>query len=199
MDEERSARVFLAVGISAAIAAVVARVQTALGAVAPAGLFRLVDPGQMHVTLQFLGQRTPEEQRRIVGAAAAVAPTVAPFALAFEGLGVFPDERRPHTLWMGLTRGRAEIVALAARLQTELAAAGFAPEARPFAPHLTLARIKQRPAPGLITKLHAAEIERAGPERVDSFALMESRVTSAGVRYLPLRNLRLEGACTPSE
>jgi 2'-5' RNA ligase len=149
--------------------------------------------------LQFLGQRTPDEQRRIVDAAAIAARRAAPFALGLAGLGVFPDEHRPHTLWMGLTQGRAAVMALAGHLQTELAGAGFPPEARPFAPHLTLARIKQRPPPGLVTTLLGAETEAIGAERTATFSLMESRAGGGGVRYVALRTFRLENACTPFE
>lgn len=206
MEEARSARVFLAVGISADMAGVVAELAQAIGRGAPAGLFRFVDAGQAHVTLRFLGQLSGEEQARIVRAAAAVAQHASPFDLAFGGLGVFPDERRPHTLWKGLLEGRTELVALAARLDTELAGAGFAPEGRPFVPHLTLARIKQRPPPGLMRSLLQGEIEGRGrvaiearAQSVESFALMESRVMGAGVRYVPLQIFRLETACTPSK
>jgi 2'-5' RNA ligase len=208
MDEVRSARVFLAVGISAPIAAVIAERQQVIGKDAPAGLFRFTDPAEAHVTLRFLGQRSSEEQTRIVRAAATVARSASPFALAFGGLGIFPDERRPHTLWMGLMAGRPELVALAARLDTELTEASFAPEGRPYVPHLTLARIKQRPPPGLVKKVLDGTIERdgtvghaesTGAQLVDRFALMESRATGVGVRYVPLHIFRLETACTPSK
>src|SRR5687767_12789823 len=144
MEEGRSARVFLAVGVSIDVADAVTRLQSALVQGAPAGLFRFGHAEQSHVTLRFLGQRSGEEQERIVHAAAAVARASSPFSVAFGGLGVFPDARRPHTLWLGLTEGSAALVELAARLEAALGEAGFAPEGRPFVPHLTLARIKRR-------------------------------------------------------
>jgi 2'-5' RNA ligase len=208
MEEMRTARVFLAVGISPAIAGVVEALARTIGRGAPAGLFRFVDAGQAHITLRFLGQRSDEEQTRIVRAAAAAAAGVSPFSLAVGGLGVFPDERRPHTLWMGLTKGRPELIALAARLDLELHGAGFAPEGRPYVPHLTLARIKQRPPSGLMRKIVQGEIEGGGgtiaiesnpTQSVGSFAMMESRASPGGVRYVPLQIFRLETACTPSK
>jgi len=208
MQEGRTARVFLAVGISPAIAGVVEALARAIGRGAPAGLFRFVDAGQAHITLRFLGQRSDEEQTRIVRCAAAVARGVSPFSFAVGGLGVFPDERRPHTLWVGLTKGRPELIALAARLDTELDRAGFAPDGRPYVPHLTLARIKQRPPSGLMRKVLQGEIEGGGgafamgstpPQSVESFAMMESRASPGGVRYVPLEIFRLETACTPSK
>ena len=170
-----------------------------LGRGAPAGLFRFGDPDQTHVTLRFLGQRSSEEQGRIAAAATAAASRKVPFELVFGGLGVFPDERRPHTLWLGLKRGRSEVAALAARLTEALQDVGFPPESRSFAPHLTLARIRRRPPPGLMTRVLGSEVEGTAVLRVESFFLMESRTAGGGVRYVPLRTFRLENACTPSE
>jgi 2'-5' RNA ligase len=199
MSEETSARVFLATGISPTATGALAALQGALRARAPAGLFRFVEPAEAHVTLRFLGQRSPSEQSRVAAAAASAARASEPFTLAFGGLGVFPDERRPHTLWMALTQGRAEVVALAARLQAELELVGVAPEERPFVPHLTVARIKQRLPAGMVKALLAATSESPVSERVDSFSLMESRAVAGQVRYLPLRTFSLETACTPSK
>jgi RNA 2',3'-cyclic 3'-phosphodiesterase len=207
MDEGRSARVFLAVGVSKTIADRVAELERRIRRGAPARLFRFVDAEQAHVTLKFFGQRSKSEQLRIAGAAAVVAQRESPFTIAFGGLGVFPDERRPHTLWMGLAHGKSDLVALAARLETELARAGFPPEERPYVPHLTVARVKFRPPPGLVKKLLAGEIDESGAapdvetgaQQVDSFALMESRPGGGGVRYVPRQIFRLEKACTPSK
>jgi 2'-5' RNA ligase len=198
-EKTRSARVFLAIGVSSAVAGEVARAQQRLVGAGPARFFRFGNPDQTHVTLRFLGQRSSEEQDRIAEAAAIAASRSAPFELVFGGLGVFPDDRRPHTLWLGLKRGRSEVVALAVRLTEALERAGFAPESRPFAPHLTLARIRQRPPPGLMTRVLGSETDGNAVLRVERFFLMESRAAGGGVRYLPLRTFRLEIACTPSE
>jgi RNA 2',3'-cyclic 3'-phosphodiesterase len=187
------------VGVSLDVAAAVTRRQSAIAEDAPAGLFRFVDARQAHVTLKFLGQRSVDEQLRVIAVAAAVAKVSAPFTVAFGGIGVFPDARRPHTLWMGLTEGSSALIALAARLETALAEVGFAPEDRPFVPHLTLARIKQRPAPAMMKKLLGEAAEPTLMQTVESFALMESRAASAGVRYVPLRTFALEKTCTPSK
>ena len=198
MDEERSARVFLAVAISKEQSRALAGLQSEIRRNAPAGLYRFVEADQAHVTLQFLGQRSPDEQALIVRAATAAAEGVTTFDLAFGGLGVFPDERRPNVLWMGLTEGKPELVALAVRVAARLRAEGFVLEERPFVPHLTLARVKARPAPGTINTLLARGASPTCVHRVTSFALMESRSTSAGVRYVALRDFPLETPCTPS-
>ncbi|MET0596219.1 MAG: RNA 2',3'-cyclic phosphodiesterase [Polyangiaceae bacterium] len=185
--------------LSAENAATVAERQVALGRGLPEGLFRFGEADQAHVTLRFLGPRTAAEQTSIGRAAAGVATRVRPFSLTFAGVGFFPDARRPHTLWMGLAEGRDELVALAAELEAALATVGVAPEGRPFVPHLTLARIKGRLPTGLAKKLLEDSTEPTGAQQVDSFALMESRPTPQGVRYVPLQVFPLESTCTPFE
>ncbi|MGE4553682.1 MAG: RNA 2',3'-cyclic phosphodiesterase, partial [Desulfovibrionaceae bacterium] len=108
----------------------------------------------------------------------------APFILQAGGGGVFPDLRRPRVLWTGLVRGAEPVVALATAIQAELTPLGFAPEPRPFAPHLTLARVKDpHGAPGradwpaVLRRLDA----RTWPEAaVTEFALYRSELTPAG-------------------
>lgn len=199
MEAGRGARVFLAVNISAENAETVAKRQTAFARSVPAGIFRFGDAEQAHVTLRFLGQRTEAEQASIARASADVAARIAPFSLAFGGLGFFPDARRPHTFWMGLAEGRVELSRLAAELATALAGAGFAPEERPYVPHLTLARVKGRLPAGVAQQLLDAGSETTSAQKVDSFALMESRATPRGVRYVPRQVFRLESACTRFE
>jgi len=191
--------VFLAIGLSAEVVAMVARLQGVLAQGALAGVFRFVDPEQAHVTLRFLGQQSGGAQVRIVSAAAAVAARAAPFSVAFGGLGVFPDERRPNILWLGLTEGRAALIALGAELETALGDEGFAAEGRPFVPHLTLARVDRRPSLGMMKNLLGVALAPKRALLVDRFMLMESRSTSKGVRYLPLQIFRLESECTRFE
>lgn len=103
----------------------------------------------LHLTLRFLGP-TPLDAAPALGrAAAAAAAGVRPFEVAIAGAGAFPDSGRPRTLWLGLRAGADGLAALAAALEGVLAAGGHDErghgdgdhgEARPFAPHLTLAR-----------------------------------------------------------
>jgi 2'-5' RNA ligase len=199
MEQARSARVFLAVNISPENASIVAERQSVYRRCVPAGLFRFGDAEQAHVTLRFLGLRTEAEQASILRASSEVAGRTAPFSVAFGGLGFFPDARRPHTFWTGLAEGRAALAGLAADLETTLAGAGFVPEGRLYVPHLTLARVKGRLPAGLAEQLLESGFEPTQPQTVDSFALLESRATPRGVRYVPLRVFRLESACTRFE
>ena len=94
----------------------------------------------LHLTLRFLGA-TPDERQPALGEAiAAAAHGVAPFRVVLSGGGSFPDARWPRVLWIGIEEGAPELAGLAGRLEEQLVPMGWPPEARPFAPHLTLAR-----------------------------------------------------------
>lgn len=97
----------------------------------------------LHVTLHFLGE-TPASRLAALGDAAAVAAArAAPFTLALTNAGTFGSPSAPRVLWCGLAEPGAAPGALAelqAALGSQLAASGFATEARPFRAHATLAR-----------------------------------------------------------
>lgn len=100
-------------------------------------------PEQFHLTLKFLGP-TPGELLSRVAEALAEASQAAPVhAFQASGGGFFPPRGAPRVLWAGLGQGLAEARKLARAVDQALAPLGFAAETRPFAAHLTLARIKE--------------------------------------------------------
>jgi 2'-5' RNA ligase len=99
---------------------------------------RWVPIQNQHVTLKFLGSTWPRLVEWVTATVDEVAGAHAPFETRVEGLGAFPNARRARVLWAGLEDTGA-FVRLAAGLDEALAR-GFAPEQRPFTPHLTLAR-----------------------------------------------------------
>jgi 2'-5' RNA ligase len=95
---------------------------------------RLVESGQMHLTLHFLGEADLDRT------AAALRPVVAlAFPLVIEGVGQFPSTGGAVTLWAGV-RESPELLGLRAAVAAALAGEGFRPEVRPYTPHVTLAR-----------------------------------------------------------
>ena len=193
------ARLFFAVGISGDAARALGSLSSRLEESAIRDCLRFVAIEQAHYTLRFLGEQSPERQASAVRAGYLTASGARSFELVPHTLGVFPDERRPHTLWIGVGRGSVEMKALAERLGAALAAEGFSPEARPFVPHLTLARVKRRPPAAAMRALLAKPHEAIAPLRVEAFTLMESRSSPSGVRYVPLETFPLEIPCKPSE
>ena len=93
----------------------------------------------LHLTVEFFGATEPARIPQLESALAAAAARAAPFALRWGGWGTFGPPRQPRVLWLGThAPGLADLHEAVA---AELRAAGRSPEARPFAPHLTLGRI----------------------------------------------------------
>jgi 2'-5' RNA ligase len=192
------ARIFFAVGVSRDVVPALRSLGSKLKSSVLAECLRFVDAGQAHYTLRFLGEQGPDEQAAAIRAGRAAAAESAGFELAMRTLGVFPDERRPHTLWLGAGDGGDRLAELARRLASRLVGEGFPDDARPFVPHLTVARVKRRPPRQALSALLAGPAETVATLRVESFALMESKPTSEGVRYIALETFPLEMPCTPS-
>lgn len=131
----------------------------------------------LHVTLAFLGDRSPEALPNLEALASAVAARHAPFSLHTAGLGGFPGNGRIRILWLGLAPSPA-LESLAQDLRGALIAAGEAFDAKPFRAHITLARLP-RPQP-----LPAFPGPPPTPFAADDLVLFESR-TQGG--YAPLR------------
>ena len=148
----------------------------------PLGRLRWVTRAQLHVTLRFLGERTPDAIERVKRALAPIA--FPPFEVELSRAGAFPSLERPRTLWLSGTRGAAELTALAARLEDALAEAGIPRERRPFVPHLTLARCTGEPLPPALLKA----LEKVPPVSWTccGIELMRSRLTPRGAIYTPI-------------
>ena len=111
---------------------------------------------------------------------------VAPFALAIEGLGAFPNPARARVVWAGIGDGAATLGALAGRVDHELAATGFPPEDRPFSPHVTLGRVREPKRNERLAEGLARERAGFGAVRVDRVTLMRSALSPLGARYSEL-------------
>jgi len=182
-----SVRCFAAVEVSSpavrrALEAACGELKRALGP--DAGLVKWVRADQFHFTLRFFGELEPPD---VASAALALRRTAAgteAFRLTVAGLGAFPNPRSPRVLWAGTGEGRERLVALARRLEDELAGVGFARETRPFQPHLTLGRVRQgaevgAPLRDILTRPPAPY----GSWQVERLVLMRSELLPAGPRY----------------
>jgi 2'-5' RNA ligase len=177
-------RLFIALSLPDKVRRELARIQSGLQG-AP---LRWADPAGMHLTLQFLGE-TPEGRVAALLTALAALPA-APFTLRLEGLGAFPDLRRPRVIWVGLGGELAALSRLQAAVLAATAPLGFAPEERRFHPHLTLGRVRQQAGPEERRALGRA-VEGAAPPAPLAWAaggpaLFQSTLTPAGAAYTAL-------------
>jgi RNA 2',3'-cyclic 3'-phosphodiesterase len=135
---------------------------------------RPVPESNLHVTLAFLGSvaqpRVPQ-LKEIAATCAAGFPAPAPLSLRFTRLVHWPRQE----ILCAVTAAEAAAPALLATgLEDATAAAGFAPDLKPFRAHVTLARKVLR-----FEALDFAPIEW----RFERFALIDSRTDQRGPVY----------------
>ncbi|HQZ38992.1 MAG TPA: RNA 2',3'-cyclic phosphodiesterase [Vicinamibacterales bacterium] len=183
-------RVFVAVGVGDELrrAAIAVRrsVESQFSALAiePPRLIWVV-PSSLHVTLRFVGE-WPDERGGALAAALGNPFDVAPFTLAWHGLGAFPSTRRPRAIWMGVARGARGLGALEAEVARRMGSLvpGEDPAAAaPFHPHVTIARVKvDNPKvdwPATLAAASPADVIT----RVERVSLMRSRGLAGGEGY----------------
>jgi RNA 2',3'-cyclic 3'-phosphodiesterase len=138
-----------------------------------------VDPGNLHLTLRFIGEISEAVAADVDEAL--VRLKARPFTLQLAGTGTFGGNR-PHALWVGVERG-PELVRLRDKIEQALIRAGLPPEQRKFAPHVTLARLRDPDPPKLGEFLAAHSRFRTAPLPVEHFSLIASFPTKAGSVY----------------
>jgi 2'-5' RNA ligase len=154
---------------------------------------RWVEPAGAHLTLKFLGDTDRALVAPLGEALRAVAADHRPFALRTAAPGVFPTLRRPRVLWLGLDGDRDRLDRLHRALDAALVPLGFAPETRPFSPHLTLGRVRDdraREMAAAAPRLDAAFARLAArpgaPLPVEAIHLIRSELRPGGARYTTL-------------
>ncbi len=183
-------RAFIAVELDTDLQRVVADLQDRMRA--SGARLRWVKPHNVHFTLRFLGEIPAAHLARAVVAVRETARMAAPFAVTIAGLGAFPNFDRPQVVWLGSREGGEGLERLAGTLEASLARQGFAPESRPFRPHLTLARAKDdRQWGDLVRALQLFRDQEIGRQEVRTVTVMESHLTPDGPVYTPREQVPL--------
>jgi len=183
-------RTFVAVELPEGIKNQIATVQADLKRI-PAQV-SWVKPGNIHVTLKFLGEVPENKIEEVFSATEAGCNGTKKFRMGLKGLGGFPNLQRPRVIWVGTSAGEKEITELQEKVEKEIEKIGFPREERKFTPHFTIGRIK---IPKGIEKLSEAveKTEFSTPEfEVKEVVVMQSQLNPAGAIYTPLKKIALE-------
>jgi len=162
-----------------------ARVSSVAGSLKGIDGARWVKPENYHLTLLFLGDRAADDLAKLCHHAKAIAAETSPFTLDLQGVGFFPDQRRPRVLYMDVCRGREAVIRLAGALHM-----ADGQQAAKFRPHLTLARL--RTAGPVRISAHTQPIAVT----VREFILFSSTLTPSGPIYRPVQTFSLAGVVT---
>jgi 2'-5' RNA ligase len=156
---------------------------------------RWVPPGNLHVTLRFLGDVDGETAAAVADALPEVVRGFAPFPLRLAGLGTFPPRGEPRVAWIGVDAGAEELGRLAVRTERALLQAGVlsSPEPRPFRAHVTIGRPLRPGGLGRWQGLLGDTAFRGGTHVLREVRLVESRLSPRGAEYAPVARFPLDG------
>jgi 2'-5' RNA ligase len=149
-----------------------------------------VKPDNMHITVRFLGDLGDDGVRRAADSVRRGSETHRAFRARLGAPGAFPSMDRPRILWAGLSEGADDAITLAKSVNLGLKQDGFGPPDKPFRPHITLARVRER-SQGVEGFRRYAPPPPPEGAFLDRIVVMKSDLHPAGARYTPLDEIRL--------
>jgi RNA 2',3'-cyclic 3'-phosphodiesterase len=147
---------------------------------------RWVPANNIHLTLKFLGDVSLTNLEILKEVLQTEALNHKVFEFTVGNLGAFPNKRHPRVVWVGVEAPQ-ELLSTQRHLEHAMARIGYAPEDRPFSPHLTLGRVA-RNATARDTSLigeavDASKIGFLGINPVRSICLYRSDLKPSGAEY----------------
>jgi 2'-5' RNA ligase len=171
-------------------AEVVRNLEALLGRLRSTARIQWSPPANLHITTKFIGE-WPESRLGELKAALAALPSRGDLSIRVHRLGFFPNAQSPKIFWCGMDApGLAE---LAADTDRATASLGIESEKRQYSPHLTVARVKERPD---LRRLHEAiamlPSQEFGVFEASRFFLYLSTLRPGGSVYAKLAEFPLK-------
>jgi RNA 2',3'-cyclic 3'-phosphodiesterase len=147
---------------------------------------RPVPPANWHLTIRFLGNVGQIVMERLI-ADLDQADLGERFEVVLGEMGAFPRAARASVVWLALAKGGERLSELNEIVEAASQAVGLTPEERPFAPHLTLSRIR----PELDVRADLAAYRQV-PFQWTAYeiVLYESHAGRGGAVYEPVEKFR---------
>lgn len=143
----------------------------------------------MHFTLFFLGEISEEAADGVKKSLSEI--TFKPIEARFTHLGAFPDTKRPRVIWIGVDDvSSKKLLDLAFQVEQKISPLGFRQD-KPFKPHLTIFRVKNKIYDISKTLERSREIN-LGAETLSELKLKQSVLTSNGPIYSDLLVVRAQ-------
>ncbi len=174
-------RLFIGIGLPAPVADELAKSAPSLVARTAAAKLRWTPPANMHITLSFLGQ---VHDARLDVIEQALATIHSPrMQVALDGIGTFD---RAGVLYANIVPS-PPLLALAEQVIATMESIGLPREERPYSPHITLARTRDR------LRLHSKADDPAFDQTfiATEFRLYQSLTLPGGAQYKVLRDFAL--------
>ncbi|MGD8402622.1 MAG: RNA 2',3'-cyclic phosphodiesterase [Anaerolineales bacterium] len=182
-------RAFIAVEIPPEIHQAIDKETASIRAALDKSLVRWVPTGNIHLTLKFLGDVSPANLEMLAQMLNVEVSKQPVFEMEFVGLGAFPNPKRPRVIWIGI-QAPAGLEALQYGIESAAATLGYPAEKRPFSPHLTIGRVKQKIGSAGMQKIRTAleetKVGTLGSARVSAVHFFKSDLKPTGAVYTQL-------------
>ena len=146
----------------------------------------------LHLTLKFSGEVDEKRIDDMILSLSQALKEEKRFKMSLKDLGVFPDLRRPRVIWIGIDKGKENLIRVQGKIEQELSKLGFPKEEREFSPHLTVARVKSPKGIERLTEQIKNVNFVAEDIEVDEVVLMRSQLHPQGAIYTPIRKFKLK-------
>ena len=185
-------RLFIAIDISVQARQLAAAHAEELKRSHPDSRVSWTKPGNLHLTLKFLGDVEEERIADVIDSLRRVTVGTPSFRLEISGAGVFPSARKPKVLWLGVHDTSGQLRRIAKVIDEDLNGLGFPREDREFSPHLTIGRIRDSRNGREVAEAHSKYTFEPVKFAVAGLVLYSSKLSSSGSEYTPIARFKLD-------
>ena len=148
-----------------------------------------LEPENLHLTLRFLGDISNAQAVELSDRLASISADA--FELRLSELGTFGGNE-PRSLWVGVEPS-PELEALARAHERAARACGLPAEARPFKPHVTIAKLRYTTPDAVARILGRIGAFRSEPFLVGRFVMFSAKPNTGGGPYVVESAFTLRG------
>ena len=184
-------RTFIAIELSKDIRETLAQIQSHLKY--SCADIKWIEKENIHLTLKFLGEIPDKKLQQVKSTLEIVGKETSPFEISLKDIGAFPNINYPRVIWVGLDKGADESKVFAQMINEEVLKIGFQKEPRPFAPHLTIGRVRSpKNKEALKEKMLSCQLSAVSLQLIKSVILFQSALTPKGPIYTKLYETKLQ-------
>ena len=154
---------------------------------------RWVRENNLHLTLKFIGEQTPEMTDAIIARLIPINSGNSKFTLSTADTGAFPNSRRPRVIWLGIkSEPDQALISLQSKIEENLSPLLPDSNKKRFSPHLTLGRVKFEENFGVLFNYMNSYPFPAIAFKVNRFVLMQSLLKPSGAQYSIIQKYPLQ-------
>ena len=155
---------------------------------------KMVNPENIHITLQFLGDLNSSEINILNTVLSSV--VFESFSCTLLKLGTFPNMNKISVIWIGIdSESSGRLLSLYNEIGQKTINANFQIKRNSFSPHVTIARLRDDKNKGKLQNyINKNKDMNVGLQIIDNFKLKSSLLTSGGPIYedISVYNMDLE-------